>query len=411
MPTDKPEPTIKVSPNEIAVELDQLPRVTGMLKDIAVSCTSEVANPDLNLALLTLDNVSTLADATTPDTPTPLDALISYLRESFKRDFGGWIPAIGKNRTVGPVTGSPYTGGGVGVADPYTGGYTGKGAGGAQLAQGEELPDREGTDAGGTRVGILDTQLFRHPDLVGRYLANHSTFVTKSQEAAAAAVPPADQAHANLAHATFIAGVIVQRAPDADLVIGHVLDADATEASSWEVAVKMVEFASAGVAVLNISFGAVTYDDEPPLVLQRAVTVLGEKGVMIVAAAGNDGPDSKKMWPAALESVVAVGAGRPSSDAGAFKPAAFSADADWVGLMAPGEDVYSTYEAAGYATWRGTSFAAAAVSGAIARLMQTEDMTADAASAWLGTPPAARKRLGVGALLDDIGPRKESTLG
>src|SRR5215831_692514 len=49
----------------------------------------------------------------------------------------------------------------------------------------------------------------------------------------------------------------------------------------------MAEFADAGLAVLNISFGAITKDDEPPLVLTRAVEALRGKAVTVVAAAGN----------------------------------------------------------------------------------------------------------------------------
>ena len=163
----------------------------------------------------------------------------------------------------------------------------------------------------------------------------------------------------------------------------------------------MAEFADAGLAVLNISFGAITKDDEPPLVLARAVEALRGKAVTIVAAAGNNGPSSKKMWPAALPQVIAVGADKEGSP----EPAAFSpVNTEWVDLMAPGEQVYSTYELGDYALWDGTSFATPAVSGAIAYLMQTEGMSSDDAGAWLKTPPAARKPFPGSAAMDDIRP-------
>jgi len=195
--------------------------------------------------------------------------------------------------------------------------------------------------------------------------------------------------------------VILQRAPNADLDIRHGLDEDAATSSSWEVAVKMAEFADAGLAVLNISFGAITKNDEPPLVLTRAVEALRGKAVTVVAAAGNNGPSSKKMWPAALPQVIAVGADKEGSP----EPAAFSpVNTEWVDLMAPGEQVYSTYELGDYAHWDGTSFATPAVSGAIAYLMQTEGMSSDDAEAWLKTPPAARKPFPGSAAMDDIRP-------
>jgi subtilisin family serine protease len=109
----------------------------------------------------------------------------------------------------------------------------------------------------------------------------------------------------------------------------------------------------------------------PPLVLERAVEALRDKAVTIVAAAGNNGPASKKMWPAALPQVIAVGADKAGHpEAASFSPV----NHEWVDLMAPGEKVYSTYECEGYADWDGTSFAAPAVSGAIAYLMQTGGM-------------------------------------
>jgi len=83
----------------------------------------------------------------------------------------------------------------------------------------------------------------------------------------------------------------------------------------------------------------------------------------------------------------------------------FSPDATWIDLIAPGENIYSTYRASGYATWSGTSFAAASVSGAIALLVQTQNMRAREAVDWLRTRPADRKQPGVAAVIDDIGPR------
>src|SRR5262249_9211983 len=71
-----------------------------------------------------------------------------------------------------------------------------------------------------------------------------------------------------------------------------------------------------------------------------------------------NGPSSKKMWPAALPQVIPVGADKEGSP----EPAAFSpVNTEWVDLMAPGVQVYSTYELGDYAHWDGTSFATPAV--------------------------------------------------
>jgi subtilisin family serine protease len=206
------------------------------------------------------------------------------------------------------------------------------------------------------------------------------------------------------AHATFIAGVILAEAPNADLIVGHVLNAYNICGSSWDVATRMADFADAKVSVLNISFGAATYDDKPPLVLRRAVDELTSRNVVIVAAAGNHGPDETKMWPAAFKKVVAVGAGARITGTDNFKIAAFSPRQPWVDLLAPGEDVRSLYKASGYATWSGTSFSAAAVSGAVAHLVEAQHMTPRQAVALLLKPPLARKGIPGSESVEDIGP-------
>jgi hypothetical protein len=407
MPNGQPDFPIDFNEDQLVVGLSQLDQVLAILGPIPVTWRSVKKSRALDLALLTLDSVSVPDGYTDPDAYSPLDKLISYLSKEFK-DATGQTLIIGKNRTVGPVVGSPYTGGGEGVPKPYTGGvlvglpYTASGAGpytggGLQNIQlmplSGALPKRTAPPGKAIPVGILDTRLFAHPDLAGRYLASHGTLASECTP------KPPDQE----AHATFIAGVVLERAPNANLVVDHALNESDIATSSWKVATKMARFADAGVKVLNISFGAATYDDEPPLVLEKAVQVLNRHGVVVVAAAGNQGSNTPKIWPAALHDVVAVGAG--TNDGGSFVPAEFSPNVSWVDLIAPGENVYSTYKASGYATWSGTSFAAAAVSGAIAYLIETASMTAKAAVAWLETAPAKRGQAGSGVVIDDIGPR------
>jgi len=388
MPTDQPAIQIEAHEDQLVVDLGQVDEVLKILESIPVSWSSVEKNPALELALLTVDSLS-VPEGFTDDNKTGLDLLMSYLRESFKKERGSDL-IIGKNRIVGSIVGSPYTGGGEGMPAPYTAGASQ----GIQPMSSGSLPKRKEPPAKGVAVGILDTRLFAHPDLAGRYLASHGTLASVDPDR----LPDQD------AHATFIAGVVLQRAPDANLIADHVLDENDIATSSWKVATMMARFVDAGVSVLNISFGAATDDDKPPLVLKRAVEVLTAHKVVVVAAAGNNGPVSPRIWPAALPEAVAVGAGR-ATNTGVFKPAKFSPTAKWVDLMAPGEDVYSTYRASGYATWKGTSFAAAAVSGAIAFLVQTQHMKTGDAVAWLKTLPAARKQSGVSAVIDDIGPR------
>lgn len=79
-------------------------------------------------------------------------------------------------------------------------------------------------------------------------------------------------------------------------------------------------------------------------------------------------------WPAGLDDVVAVGACDRNGEIAKFTPH----HAPWIDVLAPGVDVVSTYLSGnvdlekekkpfnGYASWKGTSFAAAVLSGTIA---------------------------------------------
>ncbi|GAA5060173.1 subtilisin family serine protease [Thermocatellispora tengchongensis] len=167
---------------------------------------------------------------------------------------------------------------------------------------------------------------------------------------------------AQAGHGTFIAGLLLRRAPGVRLRIGRVLDGHGVgdEAGLLRALAGLRERPP---QVLNLSLGAHTADDQPPPLLARALEQL--PGTVVVACAGNTG-SSRPFWPAALPGVVAVGA----LDAAGTGRAPFSAYGPWVNACAPGEWLASTFLSAcgfsGYARWSGTSFAAALVSGAIA---------------------------------------------
>ena len=435
MPNDGQDIQIAAHDDQIIVDLKDLAGIQDLLNSSGVSWERVDKCVRLRLALITLGDIRNIPVGYKDSKAfSELDRLVSFLKKSYRKAHGGRTPLIGKNRLAGSIEGSPYTGGGIsgpytgglqpgtyagsGVSGPYTGGgvsspYTGGGRSGPYTGGGGTGPytggdqgdPQWGDPRGGfpernhppnpqVKVGILDTRLFAHPDLAGRYLADHRALVP----AAIASTPDSE------AHATFIAGVIVAEAPNADLIVGHVLNPYNICGSSWDVATRMAEFAGAGVSVLNISFGAATHDDKPPLVLRRAVNELTSRKVIIVAAAGNHGPDETKMWPAAFKKVVAVGAGARITGTDNFKVAAFSPRQPWVDLLAPGEDVRSLYKAGGYATWSGTSFSAAAVSGAVAHLVETEHMTPRRAVALLLKPPSARKGIPGSESVEGIGP-------
>lgn len=115
---------------------------------------------------------------------------------------------------------------------------------------------------------------------------------------------------------------------------------------------------AARAQVLNLSFAG-----PPNPLLERAVRRLDQLGMVVVAAAGNEGSDEPR-YPAAYPTVIGVGA----SDAEG-RPAATSNRGLSAEIWAPGDEVLSTVPGDAFAFASGTSFAAAHVSGALAVLI------------------------------------------
>jgi hypothetical protein len=402
---------------------------------------SEGADPfksvALNLALLRLKNLetegvtSTLRDKVDEYDCRPevdagrkpeggdarnLDRLLYCLRHSVGADNGGWFPAMGKNRDMEYVAGQPHLSG---TATEFPTPATRLEFEAQEVGTAvQHAPDARYLGRG-VRVGILDTKLYMHPDLRGRYLTDHQSLLTEED-----LEKNGDLGH-RAGHCTFVAGLVNKYAPAAELDVRWVLSDSNATATAWDVARKMVEFKESGVQILVLALGGYTRDGREPLVLARAVEVLSPH-VVLVAAAGNRvvpakagatappgdagqtagaiEPHKRPMYPAAAADVVAVGAVGPTSE-----PASFSPVLPWVTVVARGEDVVSTYLRGrvrvdrqgsttetdfddGYAKWSGTSFAAAIVAGRLAALASERGGDAHAALKVLLDPadPAAR---------------------
>jgi hypothetical protein len=99
--------------------------------------------------------------------------------------------------------------------------------------------------------------------------------------------------------------------------------------------------------------------------LERSMARLDQLGVLVVAAAGNEGIDEPR-YPAAYPTVIGVGAADRERRAYARSNRGLSAE-----IYAPGVEILSSVPGDAFAFGSGTSFAAANVSGALSLLLGT----------------------------------------
>ncbi|MEH7156669.1 S8 family peptidase [Neobacillus drentensis] len=129
--------------------------------------------------------------------------------------------------------------------------------------------------------------------------------------------------------------------------------------------------------IISMSLGSSTKDS----LISSAVDYAYGKGVLIIAAAGNDGPGTNTIgYPGALVNAVAVAALENVQENGSYRVADFSSRGnpstagDYiiqerdVEVSAPGRAIESTWNDGGYNTISGTSMATPHVSGLAAKI-------------------------------------------
>jgi subtilisin family serine protease len=121
--------------------------------------------------------------------------------------------------------------------------------------------------------------------------------------------------------------------------------------------------AAEGVDVVNMSLAG-----PPNRVLETAITAASERGMLIVAAVGNNGPVGEPLYPAAYAPVVGVTA----VDSG-HRIYRYANRGRHVSFAAPGVRIKVADSAGGYATESGTSMAAPYAAAIIARAVAKGD--------------------------------------
>lgn len=237
-----------------------------------------------------------------------------------------------------------------------------------------------GVSGGGGRgaaIGLIDGGVAPHP-----------TLPPVAQRGFAKGAPFAS------AHATAIASIMIGHgamhgiASGANLYAADIYGQDPRGGNALAIARAMGWLLQSGVAVINVSL---TGPDNP--LLARAVSVAAAKGVLMVAAVGNDGPAAPPAFPASYPQVIAVtgvdGKGRALIEAGR---------ASHLDFAAPGANLMAASPGGGLAIVRGTSFAAPFVAARLAMLPPEARRTRAAAVAALAGE-AVRPSRGGGANL------------
>jgi serine protease len=227
-------------------------------------------------------------------------------------------------------------------------------------------------------IAIVDTGVAAsHPDLRGRVCSGvaflNGDGVTRTGKGATD--PQGHGTHvAGIAAASTGDGVgVAGVAPRARLVPVRVMD-DKGHGYASDVARGIIWAVDHGAEVINLSLGG---PGTPSM--ESALDYALDLGVVVVAAAGNDGPGGAPSFPGAFDDAIAVA----SYDRGGAV-SSFSTRGSYVDVAAPGRSILSSLRTGDWGFMSGTSMATPHVAG-LAALLLAEDPSR--------TPAQVRQRI------------------
>jgi subtilisin family serine protease len=203
-------------------------------------------------------------------------------------------------------------------------------------------------------VAIIDSEVDgSHPDLAGTIAA---TFEASADD---------EKPHS---HGTGMAGAIAAHrtmlgtAPRVGLLTVRAFSSTANSAqgTTFNILKGLDWAADEGARVVNMSFAG---PSDPRL--RDALAKANKRGMVLIAAAGNAGPNSPPLYPGADPNVIAVTA---TDSRDALFPGANRGN--YIAVSAPGVDVFAPAPDGTYQLTTGTSVAAAEVSGVAALLIE-----------------------------------------
>ncbi len=239
----------------------------------------------------------------------------------------------------------------------------------------------------GVNVAVLDTGvLVTHPDLSRRIV------MAQCRDFTSAKAPILEgKCEDKSGHGTHVSGTIAADggadgkgvygvAPEANLWAYKVCGANG---SCWsdDIAAAITEAANKGANIISMSLGS----DSQNQMIKDAITYAVGQNVLVIAAAGNDGPYPDSIdYPGANIDVVAVGAFDSSRNIAQFSSRGLNDTSEKyvvnerdIEFAAPGVNVESTYKDGGYAILSGTSMATPHIAGLAALLWHVGGIDSD----------------------------------
>lgn len=204
---------------------------------------------------------------------------------------------------------------------------------------------------GGRRIGLVDTGVEAgHPALGGARVEQRGF--------AAGGVKPKPHGTATASLMVGRSGPFRGAAPGSTLLVADIYGEGPTGGSAEAIVRGLGWLASSQVSVINVSLVG-----PPNAALRAVIASLVARGVLIVAAVGNDGPAAPPLYPASYPGVIAV-TGVDARD----KVLLEAGRALHLDFAAPGADMAAAGPGGGFVGVRGTSFAAPIVAGRLAVL-------------------------------------------
>jgi serine protease AprX len=276
----------------------------------------------------------------------------------------------------------------------------------------------------GIVVAVVDTGIYEHPDLAGRIVA-FKDLVNQQ-------IRPYD----DNGHGTHVAGDIASNgsqsnflyrgpAPEAGLVGVKVLDKNGSGLLS--TVIDGIQWCidnreTTGIRVLNLSLGSPATESYTGDPLCQAVEKAWDSGIVVCAAAGNEGPEPRTISsPGIHPGIITVGAMNDMNTTSSgddrvadfssrgptiddlTKPDVLAPGVNIISLRAPGSTLDKQNKQSRVGTWysslSGTSMATPVCAGVVAQLLQANGSL---------TPDRVKARLVETALkLDDLDPNTQ----